>query len=74
MRNYGGSVEGFWEGKAEILRTNCPTANLCTRNPALIELGLKPKIRGEQPKTNRLRNGIALFIVFSLRHSKQISL
>ena len=33
MRKHGGSVEGYWEDKAEILGTNCPTANLSTRNP-----------------------------------------
>jgi len=33
MPKHGGSVEGCWEDNAEILGTNCYTANLSTRNP-----------------------------------------
>jgi hypothetical protein len=35
---------------------------------------LQPNLHGEKRTNNRLRHGIAIFIVFSVSHSKQISL
>jgi hypothetical protein len=52
-------------------RKTCPSTTLSTTNPAWIDPGPNPSLRGERPETNDLSHGAALeSVLIRLRNLK----